>query len=41
MEAFSAYAAHMSTISKYFVYDSAKFFEYVSLEGERIGAMQR
>jgi hypothetical protein len=37
MEAFSAYSAHLITISKFFLYDQAKFYEYVALEGERIG----
>ena len=41
MEAFSAYAAHLSTTSKFFLLDQAKFYEYISLEGERIGQMQR
>jgi hypothetical protein len=31
MEAFSSYAAHMNNISKYFLEDTAKFFEYGSL----------
>ncbi len=37
MEAFSAYAAHLSTTSKFFLLDQAKFYEYIALEGERIG----
>ena len=41
MEAFSAYAAHLSTTSKIFLLDQAKFYEYIALEGERIGQMQR
>ena len=41
MEAFSAYAAHLSTTSKFFLLDQAKFYEYIALEGERIGQMQR
>lgn len=40
-EAFSQYAAHMQSVSKYLLQDTAKFFEYVALEGERIGQMQR
>ena len=39
MEAFSAYAAHLSTTSKFFLLDQAKFYEYIALEGERIGQM--
>ena len=41
MEAFSAYAAHLSTTSKFFLLDQAKFYEYIALEGERIGQIQR
>lgn len=36
-EAFSAYSAHMSAQSKFFLHDYAKFYEYVALEGARIG----
>jgi len=41
MEAFSALGAHMSTLSKYMSEDCSKVYEYISLEGERIGQMQR
>lgn len=39
MEAFSSLGAHMSTLSKYMVEDCSKVYEYISLEGERIGQM--
>ena len=31
----------MQSVSKYLLQDTSKFFEYVALEGERIGQMQR
>lgn len=41
METFSALGSHMSTISQYMAEDCSKVYEYISLEGGRIGQMQR
>lgn len=40
MEAFSAYSAHMNQVAKYMLDDASKFFEYLMLEGEKIGEVQ-
>lgn len=41
MEAFSSYAAHIAEVSEFIHNNTAKYFEYIGLEGERVGAMQR
>ena len=41
MEAFSEYAVHMAEVSDFIHNNPAKYFDYIGLEGERVGAMQR